>query len=106
MKKFRCTVTRVDEYEIEVDEKEMNEEFIKQFKKCFYQIETLQEHAEYIAELRARLNNNFMEGYGIPLVNGKNPLFADDKSINNAINIKIISEDDDIEVESVELVGA
>ncbi len=27
MKKFKCRVTRVDEYEIEIDEERINEEF-------------------------------------------------------------------------------
>ena len=32
MKKFKCIVTRVDEYEIEIDEEKINEEWMKNFR--------------------------------------------------------------------------
>lgn len=94
MKKFKCVVERLDEYIIEFDENEINQEWMDDFKKYFYDFDTLEEHAEYIAQFRARFGNDFIEGYGVPLVNGKNPSYSQDKSsLKKAINIKIISED-------------
>lgn len=105
IRKFRCEVTRVDEYEIELDDEVLNEEFLNEFSKYFYEFDTLEEHAEYIAEFRARFGERFIEGYGSPLVNGKKPYFEQEKYVNKAINIKVISEDDDCEVEVEELDG-
>lgn len=106
MKKFKCFVTREDEYIIELDENVINEEWMKDFRDYFYSFDTLEEHAEHIAQFRARFgDHSFIEGYGVPLVNGKDPrwVMADDDSLQKAINIKVISEDQncDIEVEEV-----
>lgn len=107
MKKFRVTVTREDIYEIEFDEEVYNEEFIEDFKKGFYDFDSLEEHAEHIAQHRARFQQKFIEGYGIPLVNGKEPYVLPQykNSIAQGLNINILSEDDfdnmEIEVEEV-----
>lgn len=107
MKKFRVTVTREDEYEIEFDEEVYNKEFIEDFKEYFYDFDSLKEHAEHIAQHRARFQQEFIEGYGIPLINGKEPyvLIQYENSILHGLNINIISEDDfdrmNIEVEEV-----
>jgi len=100
MKKFKCIVTREDEYIIEFDENEINEEWMTDFKKHFYNFDSLEEHAEHIAQFRSRFpDDSFIEGYGIPTVNGRRPVFADKDSVIKAINIKIISEDQNIDVE-------
>lgn len=108
MKKFKCTVTRVDEYEIEFNEDIINEEFMEHYKKYFADYDTLEEHAENIAQFRARFGERFIEGYGSPLVNGKIPwkltLTADGiKEVEHGININVISEDSECEVEVVEV---
>ncbi|GIN22493.1 hypothetical protein [Siminovitchia fordii] len=54
MKKFKVTVSREDEYIIEMDETVMNEQWIEDFKKVFYDIDDLQGHAEHIAQFRSR----------------------------------------------------
>lgn len=110
-KKFKVTVIREDQYEIEFDETVFDEEFIQHFKKYFYDFDNLKDHAEHIAQFRARFGERFIDGYGLPLVNGKIPSTAhmnedELKYVNHGLNINIISEDDldclEIEAEEVE----
>ena len=103
MKRFKCKVERVNEYIIEFDEEVLNEEWMKYFRSVFFNYHELDEHAEHIAQMRARFEQSFIEGYGVPLVDGKIPSFADEKSVNKAINIVIVSEDEDCEVEVEEI---
>jgi len=98
MKEFNCEVERRDEFRVEIDEKVLNEEWMKSFREVFYDLYTLEEHAEHIAQFRARFGSRFIEGYGIPLENGKKPWYADERDVNRAINIVTISEDDNCEV--------
>ena len=110
MAKFKVKVIREDEYEVEFDEKEFDNEFMEHFKNYFYDFDTLKEHAEHIAQFRARFGERFIEGYGLPKVNGERPFMAQinedvEKQVNYGLNINIISEDDfdrmDIEVEEI-----
>ena len=96
MKRFKCTTIRTDEYIIEFDEDIFNDEWIKNFKRCFYGFDSLEEYAEHIAQFRARFERSFIEGYGIPLVNGKIPwdVNTDTDHIEKGINIVIESEDE------------
>lgn len=87
MRKFKCEVERTDEFTIEFDESVMNDEWLKDFKDTFFDFDTLEEHAEYISEYLSEYRNEFIEGYGIPLENGKEPYWAEKKYINHAINI-------------------
>lgn len=118
MKKFRCTVTRTDEYIIELDEKVLNEEWMENFAAYMYSFNTLEEHAKHIAQLQARLGSDyvFIEGYGYVKRNGKLPYGSEDfDSKGNwlpeyqrrqpapGINIVIVNEDSDCEVETEEL---
>lgn len=103
MKRFECEVTRRDTYTIEIDETIMDEEWMEHYSRYFYEYNSLEEHAENIAQARARFQNDFIEGYGTPLVNGKKPSFADEKSIQTGINIKVVSEDNDCYVDVVEV---
>lgn len=103
MKKFRCKVFREDEYIIEFDESTINEEFLKAFSSYIFEIDELEELADYIAAFRARFGERFIEGIGRPLENGKNPIWADEKEITKAINIQVVSEDEDCEVDVEEI---
>lgn len=103
MRKFKCVVTRVDEYEIEIDDKKFNEEWMRNFKECMYDFDTYENHAEHIAQFRARFGCRFIEGYGTPLENSKKPFFVKDEEVEKGININIISEDNDCEVEVEEI---
>ncbi|WP_144522990.1 hypothetical protein [Bacillus pumilus] len=82
-----CDVERQDQYIIEFDETVLNEEWMQSFKEVYYNFNTLSEHAEHIAQFRARNGTQFIEGYGVPLENGKAPSWANKEDINEAINI-------------------
>lgn len=102
MKKFLCNVTLSYEYEIDIDDEELGEEFLENYKKHFRDFDTWEEHAEYIAIRKAR-EDEFIEGYGIPLINGENPRYDnDERSLEKAININIIYEDE-VDVDCIEL---
>jgi hypothetical protein len=100
MKKFECMVTRVDKFVIELDENKMDASWLENFKNSFYNIDDLKGHADMIAQYRARFGHECIEGYGIPLEDGKPPIgiAKDDWRIFDAVNIQVISEDDDCEV--------
>lgn len=118
MKKFKCTVTRTDEYEIEIDESIINEEWMEHFRSYMYNFNELSEHAEHLAQYQARLGSDydFIEGYGYVKRDGELPYSHEDFDKNGnwlpeaerrqpapGININIISEDDDCEVDVEEL---
>lgn len=109
MKKFKCKVTRVDEYEIEIDETKIDKEWMENFRSYMYPSFTdYCDHAEHLAQLRARLGEEFYEGYGYVSVNGERPFAVaiseeNEKDYEPAININIIDEDDDCGVEVKEL---
>ena len=109
MKKFKCTVTKTYEYEIEIDEKIWTEERIKNWASIFYKADNLQEVAEHLAMMKTRYDDGeFIEGFGIPMINGKEPfMFGEDKTPINKninININIIEDGDDYpEIESEEM---
>lgn len=102
MKRFKTTVTRTDEYIIEFDESIINEEWMDDFRSCFYGFHTLEEHAEHIAQIRARIGEGFIEGYGNTMVNGKPPWWSS-KDYEKGINIVVKSEDNIREVEVKEI---
>ncbi|MCM3140339.1 hypothetical protein M3573_18860 [Bacillus safensis] len=85
--KRTCDVERKDQYIIEFDENVLDEEWMQKFRETFYDFNSLEEHADHIAQFRARNGTQFIEGYGVPLVNGKAPRGYDKEHINEAINI-------------------
>lgn len=104
MKEINCTVEREDRYVIEFDEVVCNEEWMEEFRSFFYDFYTLEEHAEHIAQYRARFGAGFIEGYGIPLENGEVPYWVSDNDrdkVNHALSIKIVSEDNVVHVDVV-----
>ncbi|RXZ77975.1 hypothetical protein EBB07_28360 [Paenibacillaceae bacterium] len=103
MKRYLCKVQRTDEYIVELDESVLDEEWMKGYREYFADLHDLEEHAENIAQYRARFGERYIEGYGVPLNDGKKPWFANDKEVNRAINIKIISEDSECEVDVSEM---
>lgn len=102
MKRFKTTVTRTDEYIVEFDENIIDEEWMKDFRDYFYTFHTYEEHAKHIAQIRARVGDGFIEGYGNPMVNGKPPWWSL-KDYEKGINIIVKSEDLDCEVEAEEI---
>lgn len=97
MRKFKVKVVREEEYEIEIDESVWTQEQLKAFSKVMYQAEDLQELAEIIAEMYFKQGEgSWLEGFGIPYVNGKEPLFvhsSDKDAITKDININEIESD-------------
>lgn len=104
MKKFKCTVTITNEYEIELDENVLNDEFMKSYSEYFSNISTLEEVADILAWNRAVHKSDHIEGFGYVLQNGQVPwsIYNQEGKANKAININILSEGDDVEVEVVE----
>jgi hypothetical protein len=79
MKKFKCIVTREDEYIIELDEDVFTEEFNKVFREYFYNFYDLEDHAEMFAQFQARFGDSaFIEGYGYITRDGRLPFNAVD----------------------------
>jgi hypothetical protein len=52
--------------DVEMDDSKFTPEFMEEFRKTFFDFETLDEHACHLAQLAARevLDENFTEGYG------------------------------------------
>jgi hypothetical protein len=100
VKKFKCTVTQTDEYIVELDESKLDEEWMADSRKYFANFDTFEEHAENIAMAMARFGSQFIEGYGYVLINGKKPIFVTQKEslIETGINVKIISQDENVDV--------
>ena len=88
--------------------KKINEEWMKNFRSYMYKFYDYEDHAEHLAQLRARQGECFYEGYGYVSVNGERPLAVrlteqNESSYENGININVISEDEDCEVELKEV---
>jgi hypothetical protein len=69
MNKFIVLVTQ--EIEVTLDKTKFDEAFMEEFRQNFYSFDTIEEHAEHIAQLQARgvyeldsYNPEFIEGYG------------------------------------------
>lgn len=86
MKRFECEVTMTGNYVVEIDDEELGEEFLSNFKKHFYSYDDWSEHAGHLAT-RIFLGDDFVEGYGAPLVNNEPPLLFARSDIEPAINI-------------------
>jgi len=65
---MKFTVEVSIEIEVEVDESKFDKEFMDAFKSCFYNFNSIEDHVEHLAQLRARgLISDFkpfVEGYG------------------------------------------
>lgn len=65
---FRVAVTQI--VEVSLDASKFDEAFMAEFRKSFYSFDTIEEHAEHIAQLQARgmidveFTPEFIEGYG------------------------------------------
>lgn len=105
MKKFKCEVTRVDTYIVEIDETVINEAWMAEFRESFYQFTDLRDHAKHLAQHQARFGSScWPEGYGMVKVDGKFPFTRDPNAPKEeAINIVILDEDNDCEVEVEEV---
>ena len=67
MKKFKVTVTNTKEVEVEIDETEMTEAWMAEFRRGFSNLTTIKQHAERIGRIMAlgvQSSGDFIEGYG------------------------------------------
>lgn len=120
IKHIKVEVVRTDEYIIEIDDEIINEEWLAEFRKHFYDFKNLKDVAKHLAQYQARFGgengHRFIEGFGSILRNGEMPFSTEDydkkgnKKPDNklakplkGINIRIMSEDEDIECEATEL---
>jgi hypothetical protein len=95
IKKFKCKVEKVYTYEIEIDEDVWTEKVLEDWSSVFEDVYDLAGLVYILAERKTRYEvGEFIEGFGTPMIDGKNPYnFIDDKT-NKSININIIDEDD------------
>lgn len=66
---MKFTVQVTQEVEVTLDETKFTPEFMAAFRDCFYDFDSLEDHAEHLAQLEARgiCGTNldpFIEGYG------------------------------------------
>ncbi|MDO4801225.1 MAG: hypothetical protein Q4A15_03585 [Prevotellaceae bacterium] len=106
MKKFKVQVTRIDEYEIEIDETIINDEWIKHFESYMWPVDEDEPHrelAEHIAQMRARFGSRqFMEGFG--LMNVESDYFSEEekKELAPGFKVKVIDEDNTLFFDTME----
>lgn len=96
MKKFKCTVEKTYTYEIEFDETIWNEQALKDWSSVFTDVDDLSELAIILAKYKTTYEaGEFIEGFGIPMINGKEPFVwnaLEKEGVNHNININIIED--------------
>ncbi|GAA0347876.1 hypothetical protein GCM10008931_43960 [Oceanobacillus oncorhynchi subsp. oncorhynchi] len=103
MKTFECGVERYDKFRVILNESVFTEEWMEEFREFFFDYYTLEEHAQHIAQHRARFGRSFIEGYGVPLEDGQIPYWANKDLVNDGIDIVVLDEDNDIQVNTREV---
>jgi len=113
--KFKIIVTRVDTYEIEVDENVWTDEELKNWSKVFHPVHSVEDVAkDYAIAFMRNDDNYFIEGYGyvkeynkdgdlkgVPYrdENGEFAFPLPEEKYTKGISIKPIDEDNDYETE-------
>lgn len=118
MKKFNVTVTRVDEYEIEVDENIWNEKELKEWEKSFFPVNDQKDLAKILAGSVMKLGSDhgFIEGFGYVRMKRKSGDLMShfrsgkkgieqvpDDEYDKGLSVRIIDEDDDYEYDIEEI---
>lgn len=103
MKKFRCIVTKETTMEIEIDDSVWTEQEITEWQRHFYNAKNIKDIAGHIASLKSEYEDGeFIEGFGIPLINGKKPYdYLKDEDVTTSINIYDQSSDIDVEIDEI-----
>lgn len=103
MRTFKCTVTRETTMEISIDDSVWTDEEIEEWDKHFQDADSLVELVERLAIMKTNYEDGeFMEGFGVPLINGKKPYsYIDDKQIEESINICNQKESVDVDVDEI-----
>ncbi|WP_029680764.1 hypothetical protein, partial [Enterococcus faecium] len=90
MKKISLEMVRRDNVKVELDPEFFNEEWFEVFSKYFYDLAGLDELAEHIAYNLIYNKSTFIEGIGIPLIDGKPPYWIkeeDKEDVNKYVNV-------------------
>ncbi|EOS7966762.1 hypothetical protein ACNZ61_003000 [Enterococcus hirae] len=96
--KFYIDVVRRDRVKVELDPEFFTEEWFENIRKYNYEFETLEECAQHIAFHVIHNESTYIEGFGIPLHNGKRPdWIKDEEKVNEHINIIYDPGDTDVE---------
>lgn len=103
LKKFKCTVTKETNMEIEIDESIWTPETICAWSKSFYDADDLKGVVEHVARLKSKYEDGeFIEGFGIPMIDGKKPYpYIEDNHMAKDINICNQSVDTDVDMEEL-----
>ena len=89
--------------EISIDESVWTDERICEWSKLFYDAENLEDVVDRLAIMKTNHDDGeFIEGFGIPLINGKKPYFClNDNEVQDSINIRNQEESVDVDVEEI-----
>ncbi|MCR1932625.1 hypothetical protein [Enterococcus gallinarum] len=100
MEKFEIELVRRDKVKVELDPEYFTEEWLEEFRQYFYDFFTLKECAEHIVYNVVHNNATEIEGFGIPLRDGKRPYWIkDNQEVNEHINVIYNSYATDVEYE-------
>ena len=103
IKRFNVTVTRTDEYIVEIDEEIYNEEWQENFERYFYSLDDgLESIAEDIATFRARFGERYQEGYG-RIIEDSTILECLKEEYAEGLNIIVKSEDEEVDTDVEQL---
>ena len=106
-RKFKVTVIKTSEFEVEFDTEAWSQANIDEWKKAFYDAEDLEDVARIFGGMYAEEEDGvFLEGFGVPLKDGEIPipqrLTAEGmQSVNMNINVMDFEKDYDTEVEEI-----
>lgn len=103
MRTFKCTVTRETTMDITIDDSVWTDEEIEEWSKHFQDANDLEELVERIAAMKVNHEDGeFLEGFGIPLIDGKKPYsYLKDNEIDESINICNQEESIDVDVAEI-----
>lgn len=104
MRKFIVKVTTTKEFQIELDDEKITEEYLDGWESTFHPLDEEDDRIESMAgdycRLRAELGQSFIEGYGFVLERGSIPFAArwNHEEPNDAINLLSCEKSVDVEV--------
>ena len=103
MKTFKCIVTRETTMDITIDDSVWTDDEIEEWSKHFQDADDLEELVERLVAMKVRYEDGeFMEGFGIPLIDGEKPCsYLKDDQIEDSINICNQEESIDVDVEEI-----
>lgn len=107
MKKFNIRVIRVDEYDVEIDENIINDEWIEDFQHYMWKVdedEPYHDLAKHIALMRARFGSHqFMEGFGLINVVGEYYTDKEKEMLSPGFKINVVDEENDVSFDITEI---